>query len=134
MSTTTNYIGEQPMEQSYYERTKEQHLARSKEWNKNNKDKCKAYQKKYLNKIRPRINQYNLNKKREEYNTDAQKRAKAILMAQHKTLMQNKTTMVTEFVGLNYREYKDYIQSLLPEDCTFDNYGKKWQIRRKKSF
>jgi len=116
--------------EKYYEKNKTKIIPNVIRWQKNNKDKVAKYIKKYIKKNSNRINKYNANIKFEEYNTNENKKIKAIILAKHKFFLLGSENGIDKYVGLSLTEYKKYIEGLLPEGCSWLNYGTKWQIRR----
>jgi hypothetical protein len=117
-------------QKEYYENNKEQIKANVLEWQKRNKDKVKKYQKKYFKKIATKINKYNSRIKEYEYHNDTNKRIKAILLSKHKQFLEGGSDIMSDIIGAEREAYKAYISDMLDDDLSWNNYGKKWQIRR----
>jgi hypothetical protein len=126
-----------------YELKKDHINSKSKEWNKNNKEKNKTSWEKYYAKNKNKISQRSKDWKennREQYNlTQKQYREKNKLLhnlrvrlntSLKKYLKSNKKYNTEGYLGCSIKEYVVYLEKQFDENMTWENYGKDkyWEI------
>lgn len=126
-----------------YEIKKDQIKSKSKEWNKNNKEKNKASWKIYYSKNKNKISQrskdwrednkeqYNLYQKQYiEKNKILHNLRVRLNTSLKKYLKENKKYNTEEYLGCSIKEYVVYLEQQFDKNMTWENYGKDkyWEI------
>ena len=114
----------------YYRKNKDKAFEYNYEWVKNNREKHREYDKKWKEKNpekRKQVVRENVAKrKHNKYYCFVNN-----LRTRVKSVLKNKTKKTDKYLGMNYKEYKEYIEGLFYNGMSWENWGQgsgKWQI------
>ncbi len=124
---------QQKQHQRYMNR-REHKIAYATEWTKTHPEKRAIHCKRYMRKIKDRVNKYNVNVNRAKAINNPSFRVKGSIMYFHTMFLRGDRPHFATMVGLSLDEYKAHVESLWEPYMTWENYGKQWQIRRIKNW
>jgi len=118
-------------QQTYYQKNRDKMLAYAKKYNKEHPEQHKKAMRKYVNSHTDKIVEYNKEYKKKQYHSSEYKKIQQLLKTYHSLFMNGKREIFSENVGFSSKQYKAYIEDLLPEGYDWSNYKKKWRIGHK---
>jgi len=114
----------------YYKKNREKLIKKAKEYIKNNPEKHKRCMARYQKNKSEELNEYRKNYNKETYARNVKNKKKQHLKNYHSMFMQGIYPGFEEYVGKSLDEYEAYIESLLPEHLSMEDYKTKWRLKR----
>ena len=122
---------------AYYAKNKEKARIRSKKYNEENPEKAKEYWEKFKkgDKYGVANKKWNRENKDRKQRLEKEKRQNSPILRLQDSVssavnyyLKTKSQKTNEYLGCSYEEYFVYLDGLLDENMSWDNYGTYWEI------